>query len=310
MSNISKSIQTNGRLWVAVGYFLLAHVFTASGQNSFTYSQYMNNPLPLNQAYSLLDKNGSITGLYRSQWTGIEGAPKTFMFNTAIPLESMNGAAGLTILNDQFAIERVSEANFFIAKGVRLGNESFLGVSLNAGVRQYVANYSTLTTSDPSFRNDVHQTRPNVGFSVMLYATNYYVGFALPELTVAALGGGSLEDNIYFNSHFNFSAAYLIDNGSDFKFKPAFLAYYTKNEPLIADFSTTLYVKNIIGLGADYRTDKHMSGIISINSSNVRIGYSYQFGTTGNNLGGVNNAVHEVMLTYRFGKHLNNISLL
>ncbi|MFC0518084.1 PorP/SprF family type IX secretion system membrane protein [Mucilaginibacter angelicae] len=310
MGNFLKFIKTNGRLVAAVGYFTLAGTMHAGAQSSYTYSQYMNNLLPLNQAYSLLDKNASVTGLYRSQWTGIEGAPRTFMFNTAIPLEQMNGATGITVLNDQFAVERVTEANAFLAKGVQLGNESFLGVSLNAGIRQYVANYSTLATTDPSFRNDVHQTRPNVGFSVMLYAPNYYIGFALPELTIAALGGASVQDNSYFKSHFNVSAAYLIDNGSDFKIKPAFLAYYTKNQPLTADFSTTLYMKNIIGLGADYRTGKQMSGIISINSRNVRIGYSYQFGTTGYNLGGVNNAVHEVILTYRFGKHLDNISLL
>jgi type IX secretion system PorP/SprF family membrane protein len=232
------------------------------------------------------------------------------MFNTAIPLEQMNGATGVTVLNDQFAVERVTEANAFLAKGIQLGNENFLGVSLTAGIRQYVANYSTLATTDPSFRNDVRQTRPNVGFSVMLYASNYYIGFALPELTIAALGSASVQDNSYFKSHFNVSAAYLIDNGSDFKLKPAFLAYYTQNQPLTINFSTTLYMKNVIGLGADYRTGKQMSGILSINSKNVRIGYSYQFGTTGYNLGGINNAVHEVILTYRFGKHLDNISLL
>jgi len=310
MKKTSSFLKSSGRHLAAAGILLLTSVITVSAQNSFSYSQYMNNLLPLNQAYSLLDKNASISGLYRSQWTGIEGAPKTFMFNAAIPLENMNGATGVTVLNDQFAVERVTEANAFFAKGIQLGNENFLGVSLNAGVRQYVANYTSLATMDPSFRNDVHQTRPNVGFSVMLYAPTYYIGFALPELTISALGNASTQDNSYFKSHFNISGAYLVDNSSDFKIKPAFLAYYTQGQPLTVNFSTTLYVKNLIGLGADYRTGKQMSGILSINSRNVRIGYSYQFGTSGYNLGGVNNAVHEVCLTYRFGRHLDNVSLL
>jgi type IX secretion system PorP/SprF family membrane protein len=310
MINISMFLKSNGRLLAAVGLFLLVPAFAARAQNSFAYSQYMNNLLPLNQAYSLLDKNASVTGLYRSQWTGIDGAPKTFMFNAAIPLENMNGATGVTVLNDQFAIERVTEANAFFAKGIQVGNDNFLGVSLNAGIRQYVANYSTLATTDPSFRNDVRQTRPNVGFSVMLYAPSYYIGFALPELTISALGNASTQDNSYFKNHFNVSGAYLIENGSDFKIKPAFLAYYSQGQPLTVNFSTTLYLKNIIGLGADYRTGKQMSGILNINSRNIRIGYSYQFSTSGYNLGGVNNAVHEVVLTYRFGRHLDNISLL
>jgi len=310
MKSFRRIIKCTGKLWLAGASVLLGLSGGAYAQDSFTYSQYMNNLTPVNQAHALLDQNGSISGLYRSQWTGIEGAPSTFIFNASVPLETINGAAGLTVLNDQFAVEHLTEVNAFFAKGIQLTASTYLGVAINAGLRRYVANYSSLSMMDPSFRDDVRQTRPNVGFAVMLYTPSYYLGLALPEMTIAGLGNASIQDNNYFKSHFNISGAYLLDNGSDFKIKPAVLAYYTKGEPLTAHFSTTVYVKDLLGLGVDYRTSKQLSGILSISTRNLSLGYSYQFAASGMNLGGMNSAVHEVSLSYRFGHHLDNISLL
>ncbi|NCD71672.1 PorP/SprF family type IX secretion system membrane protein [Mucilaginibacter agri] len=285
-------------------------IYTAYAQQDYTYSQYMNNQTPLNPAYSLLDKNGSLNALLRKQWVGIDGAPSSFIFNGNMPIESINGAAGATVKNDQFGIEHLTEVNAFFAKSIQLSEKAFLGVSLNAGFRNYVANYSTLDSNDPAFRDDVRQNKPNLGFGVMFYSDRYFIGVAVPELTFTSLGSASIQDNSYFRNHYNFSGAYLIDGGKDVKVKPAFLATYTKGVPFIANFSTTLYIKNVVGFGADYRTNNEMAGIISFMMSNFRLGYSYQFGTASNNIGRFNNSTHEVTLTYRFGQHLEDINLL
>lgn len=284
--------------------------FNASAQQFFTYSQYMSNLTPINPAYSLIDKNGSLNALLRKQWTGIPGAPSTFIFNGNFPLEESNASAGAVIMNDQFAVEHLTELNFFFAKSIQLSEKNFLGVSLNAGVRRYIANYSSLDASDPEFRDDVRQSKPNFGFGVMFYGSNYYLGVAVPELTVTSLGTASVQDNTYFRNHYNMSGAYIIDGGKDLKIKPAFLATYTKGTPFIANFSTTLYVGNVIGIGADYRTNNEMTGILSFMMSNFRLGYSYQFGTASNDIGRFNNATHEVTLAWRFGQHLEDVDLL
>ena len=69
----------------------------------------------------------------------------------------------------------------------------------------------------------------------------------------------------------------------DFKFKPAALIAYAKNTNVLASISGTLYIKDIVGLGAGYRTDKQMSGILSYTFDYFRLGYSYQVGTSSNN---------------------------
>ncbi|HWZ04373.1 MAG TPA: PorP/SprF family type IX secretion system membrane protein, partial [Mucilaginibacter sp.] len=193
------------------------------------------------------------------------------------------------------------EANAYFAKGIQLGQNDFLAVSLNAGVRDYVANYSQLDPNDPQFRNNIRSIKPNIGFGVMYYTDTYYIGISVPELTITSLGTASQQSGINFDNHYYFAGGLLTDLDEDIKFKPAALVAYTKGIPVTADFSGTIILKEQLGVGVDYRTTKQAAGILTINVDNFHIGYSYQFNTASQDLGGINIPTHEVTLSYRFG---------
>ncbi|MDN5286318.1 MAG: hypothetical protein JWR38_2592 [Mucilaginibacter sp.] len=290
---------------IVLSLCLLLLVITAhrvdAQQRGGNYTQYMDNLTTFNPAYSLLDKAGSITTLARKQWVGIDGAPVTYLINGNLPIESINGAAGLTVFNDQLAIERQTEVNVYFAKGIQLSSTDYLGVSINGGFRNYTANYSTLDSTDPTFRNDVRGTKPNIGFGVIYYTDWYYLGISAPELTLTSLGTASIQGNTNFRNHYYFSGALITDVSNEIKFKPATLLSYAGGVPLTADISGTFYIKETLGLGVNYRTDKTMAGIIILNINTFHVGYSYQLGTSSTNLGGFNNATHEISLSYRFG---------
>lgn len=288
---------------IALSILLLSASFKQAfaQQQIYSYSQYADNLTPVNPAYSLLDKAGSVSVLGRKQFIGIDGAPSSVMLNANFPIESVNGAAGVYVLNDQAAVEHQIEANVFFAKGVQLTQTDFLAVSLNLGVRNYVGNYSQLDASDPQFMTDVRETKPNIGFGVMLYSTNYYLGLSVPEFTIRSLGTASEQQANYLRTHFYFSGAYLADVSDDVKFKPASLVSYVNGSPVLANVSGTLYLKEQLGIGLNYRTDKKAAAMLSVIGKAFRVGYSYQFGTSSNNLGGVNIATHEVSISYRFG---------
>jgi type IX secretion system PorP/SprF family membrane protein len=298
-------------LAILTGLFLVLTAGSAAAQQQlFNYTQYMDNLTPLNPAYSLLDKAGSVSTLASKQLIGINGGPTTFLINGNVPIESINAAAGLFVLNDQLAIEHETEVNAYFAKAIQLGSEDYLAVSLNAGFRNYVANYSSLAPTDPTFGNDVRQTKPNVGFGVMYYTTWYYVGLSVPELTINSLGTASVENNNNFTNHYYFAAALLTDVAEDIKFKPATLLSYSSGSPFLANVSGTFYLKGQLGLGLNYSSDKSLAGIITVNFNGFHVGYSYKFGLASQNLAGVNNATHEVTLSYRFGTGSSILKLL
>jgi type IX secretion system PorP/SprF family membrane protein len=292
-------------LLIALGLYVLLLVAgnrAVAQQQLFNYTQYMDNLTPFNPAYSLLDKAGSINTLARRQWVGINGAPVTYLITGNLPIESINGSTGLMVFNDQVAIERQTEANVYFAKGIQLDSRNFLGVSINVGLRNYTANYSSLDAADPTFRNDVRGTKPNMGFGVMYYTDWYYLGLSVPELTITSLGTASVQDNTNFRNHYYFSGAMVTTLNEEIKFKPATLISYVRGVPLTADVSGIFYMKGILGLGVNYRTDKTMSGILALNINVFHVGYSYQFGTSSNTFGAFNNASHEISLSYRFGR--------
>jgi type IX secretion system PorP/SprF family membrane protein len=267
------------------------------------YTQYMDNLTPLNPTFSLVKPGLSVNTLVRKQWMGIPGAPTTYMFDASIPLESIGSSAGIIVSNDVFAIEHVSEANAFFAKAINLSSNTKLAVSLSAGIRNYVANYSSVNSYDYVFRNDVRENAPNFGFGVMLFSTNYFIGVSVPEITIRTLGNASVEDNTNFQNHYYLTAGYVSGIGEDFKFRYVGLASYSKNVPVIADISSTMIVKDTFGIGVNLRTNKEVAGIMTINVDKFRLGYSYQFGTSPSNIGGFSNATQEVTLGFRITKN-------
>jgi len=278
---------------------------------AFTYTQYMDNLTPLNPAYSLLDKAASVSSLARKEWVGIDGAPTTFLLNANIPFSDINAATGIIIFNDNFAVEHQTEVNAYFAKAIQLGQTDFLAVSMNAGIRNYTAYYSQLDSNDPEFRNDIRQDKPNIGFGVMYYTDTYYIGISAPELTITSLGTASVQNNNNFVNHYYIAGAFITGApDDDIKLKPAFLVSYAKGTTTTADVSAIVILKDILGIGFDYRTSNQAAGIITLNVDSFHIGYSYQFNTASNDLGGFNIPTHEVTISYRFGAGAANPKLL
>jgi len=272
----------------------------AMAQEPFTFTQYMNNVTPINNAYSTTENAANVSVVGRKQWIGIDGAPSSFLFNGSVPITGIGSNAGLTFLQDKIGSENLTEINAFFAKKVQLSGTNFLSASINAGFRNHKITYSSLDPTDPKFQNsDVNETISNLGFGVMLYGSDYYVGLSLPRLSLNSSASTGLPNDYYL------TAAYIKDLGTDFKVKPSFLLSYQGNAlPIEYNLSATLYVKSVVGVGFNYRNDNAMAGILSVNiNNNIQFGYSYQFSVGTYTIGGINNTTQELTLSYRFGKN-------
>ncbi|MCK4699069.1 MAG: type IX secretion system membrane protein PorP/SprF, partial [Bacteroidales bacterium] len=86
--------------------FIVAFLFTffAWGQLQPLSNQYIFNGLAINPAYSGSREALSMTMLYRNQWVGLEGAPKTMSFSLHAPLRKEKIGLGLLIINDKIGV--------------------------------------------------------------------------------------------------------------------------------------------------------------------------------------------------------------
>jgi type IX secretion system PorP/SprF family membrane protein len=276
-----------------------------SQQEIYSYSQFSDYLTPVNAAYSMLDKSGSISLLGHKQFIGIEDAPTSLMFTGNLPIESIKASAGLYALNNKTPLVRQMEINAFFAKSIQLTANQFLSVAINAGMRNYASNYSSLDPSDPEFVTDVRDTKPNIGFGIMYYSEKFYFGLSMPQLTFGSPQTAFAEKTDLLKSHYYIAGAYIFGLAQDIKLKPAVLVSYAKNTPLLGSLSGTIYLYENLSVGISYNSDDFIAGILSLSFSNFKIGYSYGFGTSGNaSAGNLNNARNEIGLTYRFGKKL------
>lgn len=283
---------------------LLAVVGSLHAQQTMTYNQYGSMITPLNTAGSLLDSAGSVGLLGRRQWVGIEGAPQAFWMSGHIPVKGFAANAGLNARHESLAVEQSSEVSAFVAKSVRLSSNDYLSVSLSAGFSYYRGNFSSMDPNDPAFgRNDIRETDALAGFGLMLYRRKkYYIGVSLPRLSLSDLGSGGTNRQYRFYNQYHIMAGYQLPLASDFELRPAVLVTYSRNEKTRADVSAMVFAKQLFGLGVNVRTYGHVAGMAQVNVKQLGIGYSYQFHPNRQPLTRqINNAAHEIGLSYRFG---------
>jgi type IX secretion system PorP/SprF family membrane protein len=87
------------------GLILLVFVTLTINTSSFAqqdpqYTQYMYNTMSVNPAYAGQREVLSVTGLHRTQWVGIDGAPQTQTLGIHAPLRNNRIGLGLSIVND------------------------------------------------------------------------------------------------------------------------------------------------------------------------------------------------------------------
>ena len=279
--------------------------FTANAQyQQFSFTQNISNPITFNPAYSVKMDEANVEAIVRKQWVGVPGAPTTYALNASMPISSINGAAGITVLNDTYTIEKNALVNVFFAKAIKLSYSSSLAVSLNVGVRNYEANYTSANSADGIsvdnlFANNINEVKPNLGLSMLFYGDKYQIGLSAPQIVIKSFGNQSAQSAV---NNYYLSAGYTTRDDDDLKVSYAGLMSYANNQPIIADVSVLTVIKKQLGLGVNYRTNNEIAGIFSIDFDKIHLGYSYQFGLQSSNLGSFNNATHEVVLGIRFGK--------
>ena len=282
----------------------------ASAQQVITYNRYGSNPAPLNPTASLLRPDGEVVLLGRRQWVGLEGAPEAYWLSAHLPWHSFGSTVGLNVRYETLAVEQSSEVSAYLAKAVRVSASDYLAVSLSGGFSVYRGDFAQLDPSDPAFREDIRENTALLGFGVLLYRPEvFYVGLSMPRLALNDLGaGGDVNRQYNFRTQYHAMGAVVVPLDESFDLKPAVLVSYVSDLPLTANLSATVYVEKALGLGVNVRGNGDLAGMLELRVGHLQVGYSYQFSSSGNPLKRqIDNATHEVGLSYRFGKKAGGV---
>lgn len=288
----------------------------ALSQQQRLYTMFMYNKLALNPGYAGYHMHGCFTGIYRSQWIGLEGAPESqiLSYHTAFGGERIG--LGLSLARETIGISSQTTIDGVYAYKLPMGSGT-LSLGAQASVRNMMVDYtdpSVQAIEDLTFDQGIDLTRDsrwvaNFGAGAYFHTDNFYIGVAAPRMMNSDI---DFEENNLFISreerHWYAMTGYVLPLNYTLDFVPQLLVRYTEVAPVDFDINASIVWKEDYTFGLTYRAggDKESSGesVDVIVSARVArgflLGISYDF--TLSALREYSNGSIEVVLRYVFNE--------
>ncbi|WP_324024060.1 type IX secretion system membrane protein PorP/SprF [Maribacter sp. BPC-D8] len=291
------------KLSLYITIIIVVLIGTAEGfaQQDPQYTHYNYNTMTVNSAYTGSRGNLAIISLYRNQWVGVEGAPKTLTFGIDSPIGKYDGV-GLSIVQDEIgpSSETYIDGNYAHQLVVNRKGDK-LAFGLKAGVRFLSIDWSKGLYRDEGdvFLNENVNGKllPSIGAGAFYYTRNAYIGLSTPNILTNTHYDEIQEAESVERIHIFLIGGYVFDLNPFLKFKPSFFVKHVVGAPLSADVSANFLMNEKLTLGVNYRWDDSVSALFGLQiTPQLNMGYAYDFSTT--QLTAYNSGTHEIFLRF------------
>lgn len=302
----------------AILILLLCAGLPLCAQQTPQYSMYMLNQFAQNPAYAGMDNTLSATGVYRTQWVGLAGAPVTQVVNAHMPLNFISSGIGLQVENDEGGATQRTSFVLAYSYQVNLNRRSRLSIGVNGGAVQQSLDGGKLRTPDGIYDPDadiiihnddllptglVSTLVPTFAAGVFYQGERLEGGIGVLNLSESAVNFSGLSLNL--RRSFYLSAAYSLELSRTLTLKPSVQVKSDLVQTQI-EASSLLRFKDNFFIGASYRgfTPASRDAVTALGGLKLNdkwtIGYAYDF--TLSALRDASSGSHEVMLNFNFGK--------
>lgn len=287
----------------------LIHLFILSllaagvaAQSDVQYTHYMFNKLNYNPGYTGAKGSFDALALYRNQWSGIDGAPRTIHVNAHTPFAGKRNGMGIAITSDEIGKVSNNAIDLSYAYRLKLGESSTLSLGVSGRIEQLRIKWSQsnpLDEDDPEVpQGDETAFAPNFGTGAYFLGKNYFFGVSVPRL----LRNGLYQDRTdktdnrrtaYVMGGFRTSLTRTVD------LLPSAMISYNVAAPVDVDLNLNVLFLNTFWVGGNYRLGDSFDGVAGVEFNNgMRVGVGYDF--THSELNQVTSGSWEVMLGYTF----------
>ena len=291
---------------IVLGFGVMFFTNDLLAQQDAQYTQYMYNTVSVNPAYAGSRGNLSVAALHRSQWVGLDGAPVTQTINFHSPVGYNGVGLGTSIVNDK--IGPTSETYFDIdfSFTVQTSDVGKLSFGLKASAHLLDIRFSELNqfAPDQTLEQDIdNKFSPNFGAGIYFHTDKFYAGLSVPRFLQTSHFEESSLSTAQEQMNFYFITGYVFEMNPLLKFKPTVLAKVVEGAPLQIDLSANFMMNDKFILGAAYRWDAAISGMVGFQlNESFLIGMAYDKEITELGNATFNNGSFEVILRYDFIK--------
>jgi len=278
-------------------------------QQDAQYTQYMYNTITINPAYAGSRGVVSIFGLHRTQWIGLDGAPKTNAFSINAPINNTNLGVGVSFINDKIGPTVENQISADVSYTIPMSDTYKLSFGIKGTANLFNLDISKLSPenqSDPTLQDLNNYFSPNLGAGVYLHSDKLYFGFSIPNFFETTRYTDNTQSVSKERMNYYFIGGYVFDLSPSLKFKPAFLAKAVEGAPFQLDLSGNFLINEKFVLGGAWRWDAAWSAMAGFQvNEQLFIGYGYDRETT--NLARFNSGSHEIFIRYELFKKVERI---
>ena len=165
---------------------LVFFVHQLKAQQDAQYTQYMYNTISINPAYAGTRGVFSAMALHRSQWVGIDNAPRTqtLTLNTPIGEENKMGL-GVSVVNDRIGPTQESFFGIDFSYTIPTSAEGKISFGVKAGAHLLnvdLQGLDIINANDNLFENGIdNRLNPQFGFGAYYHTNNIYLGLSIPN---------------------------------------------------------------------------------------------------------------------------------
>lgn len=312
---IKKSIY-NGFKIVVFGCLIVLSASVKAQENA-QYSQYIFNGLYINPASAGAKEDFYVHSFYRSQWTGVNGAPQSISLAADGTVNDEKVGLGILLAKDKIGAQSTMAAYANYAYRLQLGEggEKHLAFGIGAGMVQSAIDGSKLNSIDEGdnvvpvgYQSTV---LPDARAGVLYTSESFFIGFSADNMIAKYLQRDKSLLVPVPNPHFYLTAGTLLYINDDVKLKPSFLLKSANGTTTSLDVNTFLMLGDRTWIGGTYRAGINLfnhsatsGGLQSASavvaqveffaSSKLRIGYAFDYSMAA--YSGFGNGSHELSL--------------
>ncbi len=288
---------------IVLSVCFLLFVAPSAAQQGQVYNQFFMNPYIYNPAYAGVDGHGVVFAMYKQQWSKIDDGPSFMHASYHMPLKGGIGF-GVAGFRDTFGPLTTSAGKASASYLVNIDRKHFLrlGMSLGMGTNQIILPEDA--GGDPAFAGS--SSSHLIGeFGATYHFDHFNIGFSMPNLFSSELvnDDGSLSPiNLKPTDRMLFKMNYRGHINHEFAIEPHILYRYSSVLPSQFEVATVVHVKHIAWVGATYRQDAGMVGLLGMKiKQKFAVGAAFELGNSDFN--SLTGSTYEIHIGMHMGDH-------
>lgn len=260
-------------------FFSLGFIQKIKAQQDPNFTLYNFNMNLINPAVAGIGDHAQLNLVYRSQWIGVDDAPRTAsaVYNTSI---GNNLGLGVSVISDRVFILGETDLAVDLSYALQVSETTklYFGMKFGGGFVSIDLSRAYGGGNDPLFNQDQSFFNPHIGAGLYLENEKYYLSVSTPNF----LNGERYERNgnvpsaAVDNVHFYIGGGYNFKLNDKLILTPRFMMRSVEGAPNSYDAGASMQFGSEFIAGLNYRLDEMYSIYSMINlKDSVQLGVSY-----------------------------------